>query len=114
MLAGFYPAGDYSSRGGTAKAFVNASSSALASAMKDKIGSLKSCKFDLQGGVAVRPGSENQGTVFVNETEVPAGLWRMNSPSELELLGTACETWKQPAVTDFHAGFPCDALIIEL
>jgi hypothetical protein len=37
----------------------------------------------------------------------------MNSPTELELLGTACATWKQPDVTDFYAGFPCDALIIE-
>jgi hypothetical protein len=36
----------------------------------------------------------------------------MNSETELELLGAACEKWLDPNVTDFFAGFACEDLII--
>ncbi len=115
--AEFYPAGDYSPEGGTAKAFLNASTAAVAEEIGKKVETLKSCKLDLSGGEAeggtvegVKPGAT--GHIKVGGEEIAADQWRMNNETELELLGAACDKWMDPNVTEFFAGFECEDLII--
>jgi hypothetical protein len=115
--AEFYPAGDYSPQGGTAKAFLNASTAAVAQEIGKQVETLKSCLFDLSSGESaggivegVKPGAS--GHIKVGGEEIPADQWRMNSETELELLGAACDKWKDPNVTELFAGFDCDDLII--
>ncbi len=109
--SGFNPAGSYSTEGGTAKAFLNADTNAVATEIGSKVESLKSCIFDLGDNVEVKEGA--MGDIFVDEVEIPDDQWKMNSPTVLELLGQACDDWKKPEVTKFFAGFACDALIIK-
>lgn len=110
----WYPAGNYSEAGGTATAFLDSDPSALATQIQATVEGLKSCTFDLgASNVEVKAGSEGQGNIFVNEEQIPADQWQMNSTTQLELLGEACDTWQLPEVTKFFAGFPCDALTIK-
>lgn len=110
----FLPAGNYTTAGGTQKAFLNTDPAALATQIRTNLEALKSCVFDLShSNVEVKEDQVSTGRISVNEVEIPADQWRMNNPTTLELLGPACETWLQPEVTKFFAGFPCEALIIK-
>ncbi len=42
---------------------------------------------------------------------IPQAQWRMNTPTEIELLGDAYTQWQSPNVSYFFAGFPCAAII---
>lgn len=110
----FLPAGKYSAAGGTQKAFLNTDPAALAAEIRSRLEALKSCIFDLShSNVEVKEDKVATGQIYVNEELIPSTDWRMNDPTTLELLGAACETWLKPEVTEFFAGFPCDALIIK-
>jgi hypothetical protein len=40
--------------------------------------------------------------------------WRMNSPTQVELVGSACSTWKDVEANkriDFD--FPCDIIVVK-
>ena len=48
-------------------------------------------------------------------TEVPlddTNGWKMNTDSELELTGTACNTWRDPKTDTIEFNFPCEIFII--
>jgi hypothetical protein len=109
---GFNPIGLYSTAGGTAKAFLSADTTAVANEIRSKVQGLKNCIFDLSASnVEVKEGAE--GTIYVNNEIIPDDQWKMNSPTVLELTGDACTNWLKPEVTDFFAGFACEALIIK-
>lgn len=111
---GFVPNGEYDAAGGTKTAFLNTDPAALATQIESQVSGLKSCILDLgDSGVEVKAGSEGQGDIFVNEVLIPKEQWKMNSTTVLELMGAACDTWKQPEVTKFFAGFPCEALVVK-
>ncbi|MBK8937448.1 MAG: VWA domain-containing protein [Polyangiaceae bacterium] len=67
--------------------------SALANAFTEIINGVRSCILTLEG--TVDPTKAGEGQVFLDGMELgyndPNG-WQLNSPSEIELLGTACET----------------------
>lgn len=110
----FLPAGDYSTTPGKRTAFLNTNIQELGAQIKTNLESLKSCVFDLsQSNVEVKEDQVSTGQIFVDEVLIPSDQWRMNDRTTLELLGASCETWLQPEVTKFFAGFPCDALIIK-
>jgi hypothetical protein len=81
----------------------------LAQAFEDIVNGVRGCIFTLDGIVT---GDGHEGTVTVDGTAVtqndPNG-WRLNNPSEVELLGTTCELVK----TGDHAidvSFPCGVI----
>lgn len=107
--------GSYGTTNGNAEAFLGGNPAALVESLRSKVEGLKSCVFDLTAaGLEIKEGSEDTGNIFVDNMDVaiPMSDWRMNSPSELELLGASCELWKSPGVTEFFAGFPCEAVVI--
>lgn len=110
----YLPAGSYSAAGGTKTAFLSADTATLAEAVRTNLEALKSCIFDLShSNVEVKEDKVSTGQIYVNEELIASTDWRMNDPTTLELLGAACDTWLKPEVTEFFAGFPCDALIIK-
>jgi hypothetical protein len=82
---------------------------ALSTAFEDIINGVRSCKIDLQGEIA--KGKESTGTVTLDgevlELDDPDG-WQVNTASQIELLGTACDLIK----SGDHAlaiKFPCES-----
>jgi von Willebrand factor type A domain len=113
------PLGTYSSEGGTAKAFLDADPGTLAETIKASLETLKSCTFDFtQANISVDLSVASEGKVWINDKDkagppIPGEQWRMVNEKTLELLGAACQTWLDPAVTDIAADFPCEAIILE-
>jgi hypothetical protein len=105
----FLPAGDYAAAGGTATAILNSDPAALAQQILASVESLKSCVIDLNFEVI----NADEGEIFVGDlvNSIPADQWRMNTETQMELLGAACTTWQSPDVFDFFAGFPCNAIV---
>lgn len=110
----FDPIGLYSAEGGTATAFVSADTSLVAEEIRSKVEGLKSCIIDLPN-VEVKAGYERSADVFVNEVQIPDEEWELTAtnPAVIAIKGAACETWKDPAVTKFFAGFECEAITIK-
>jgi hypothetical protein len=82
---------------------------ALSTAFEDIINGARSCVIDLDGEIA--PGKDSDGVITLDGDELklddPDG-WQVNSPSQIELLGEACEDIKKGG----HAiaiKFPCDS-----
>ena len=82
---------------------------ALGTAFGDIINGVRSCKIDLDGEIA--DGKESTGVVTLDGEKLvldDADGWQVNTPSQLELLGAACETIK----SGDHAlsiKFPCES-----
>ena len=91
--------------------YVPADRAAMLATFEEIIDGVRSCVFTLDGQIV--EGQEERGTVTVNgETVVyldPDG-WRVNDPSEIELLGAACELIQSGDV-EIHIEFECDALV---
>lgn len=81
----------------------------LTSAFEDIINGVRSCVIDLDGEIA--SGKESDGTITLDGDELtlddPDG-WQVNSPSQIELLGEACEAIKSGG-HDIAIKFPCDS-----
>lgn len=84
---------------------------ALTSAFQTIIDGVRSCAIDLDGEITA--GKEDTGVVTVDGVELvyngPDG-WIVNSPTQIELVGMACETIKS-GDHDIDVSFPCDAFI---
>jgi len=84
----------------------------LATQLSGIIGSTRTCTFHLQGTVDTAHAGE--GIVTLGGAPLryndPNGF-RLNNPSELEILGTACDTIKNDN-TELVVRFPCDAVQI--
>ncbi len=94
----FYPANDQT---------------ALQMAFEDIINGVRSCILSLNGNID--PAKADQGQVELDG--MPLGFndpngWQLNNPSEIELLGTACEAIQTGEHTVVGT-FPCDAIIPE-
>jgi hypothetical protein len=80
----------------------------LVAALNKIILGVRSCKFTLNG--AVVPGTEGQGVVKLNGA--PLGLndpngWKLNSSTELEVVGNACTTVQTSPNAQISVRFPC-------
>jgi hypothetical protein len=74
---------------------------------------VRSCVLALNGTVVA--GTEGQGTVNLDGQPLTYGSadgWRLNNPSELELLGSACATL-QSGNHALDITFPCQTFIIQ-
>jgi hypothetical protein len=57
----------------------------------------------------------NEAHVKVMGTDVPlddTNGWRMNTDTQLELTGSACDEWRQPDTNTIDFMFPCDIFIV--
>jgi hypothetical protein len=84
---------------------------ALSSAFDDIINGVRSCVIDLSGEIA--KGKESTGVITLDGDPLvlddPDG-WQVNTPSQIELLGDACDTIK----SGDHAlaiKFPCESFV---
>jgi hypothetical protein len=96
-----------------AKFYVAADSeAALAMQLSGILGSVRNCVFHLGG--TVQMGHEGDGNVTLDGAPLgyndPNG-YRLNNPSELEVLGTACEKIKANS-KGLSISFPCDTVDI--
>jgi hypothetical protein len=86
---------------------------ALVSALSNTIAGVRSCVFDLQGKVKIDLALADQGAVAIDDVKVDYGSpdgYRMNSETQLELLGTSCQRLKQPDTKRVSIDFPCKAV----
>ena len=78
--------------------------------------SVRSCLFDLQGAIKIDLDQAETGRVEVQGQLIPYGEpdgYRLNSATQLELLGAACERLRTPEATEVYIAFPCEALIVD-
>jgi hypothetical protein len=89
---------------------------ALAAAISSALSTVKSCSFDLQGKIKVDLPHAAEGSVIIDGTPIPYDAtgtsgWTMATPTELDLVGAACDTWRTTG-TNIDFDFPCDAIVI--
>jgi hypothetical protein len=112
------PIATYSATGGNAKVYAPTSASdvqALTDQITQAIQGVKSCTFDLTGFKIDRTKLSEAG-VLINGNLLSLDPnnnngWDMVSDTELQLFGTACDTWRNPSSTDIKFDFPCDIVI---
>lgn len=86
---------------------------AIATALK----TVKSCSFDLQGQIMVDLTMADLGSVSIDGTPVNyvasadggGDGWTMSTPTELDLVGSACKTW-QTTGKNINGSFPCQVI----
>jgi hypothetical protein len=109
--------GTYSAASGSAPYFepnVN-DQSAIVSAISNVVSSVRSCVFDLQGKLKIELEYANEGTVEIDGERVPYNTpdgFRMNSATQLELLGGACERLRKPESKRVFIDFPCESITL--
>src|SRR6185295_18545917 len=86
----------------------------LVQQLAQALSSVKGCTFDLGDvdGTSIKVDL----TKLAEGHEVPqdaANGWRMNTATELELVGTACASWRMPSNNEIDFRFPCTAIIFE-
>jgi hypothetical protein len=94
--------------GGDAAVYRPTNREQLVAALNQVILGVRSCKFTLNG--AVKAGTEAQGKVTLNGGQLgyndPNG-WKLNSPTDLELVGGACNTILTSPNAQLSVRFPC-------
>jgi len=87
-----------------------ADAASLAQAFEDIVNGVRSCVFTLDGRVTT-DGSEGSVTLDGDPlTQDDADGWRLNSPTEVEFLGSACDLIKSgDHLVD--VSFPCDVIV---
>lgn len=98
-----------------ARTYQPATKQEMVNAFLSIINGQRTCVFTLTG--AVIPGKECDGTVTLTTTmgtitipcNDPNG-WRLNSPTEIEFLGTSCATIMGDPSVQISAEFPCDSI----
>lgn len=86
---------------------------ALVSALSGAIAGVRSCIFDLQGKVKIDLTFADQGEVSIDGARIPYGGtdgYRMNTETQLELLGSACTRLRKPETQRVSIDFPCKAI----
>jgi uncharacterized protein YegL len=87
----------------------------LISALSGVVAGVRSCVFDLQGKLQIDLSVADLGIVEIDGKRIPFGGadgFRMNSPTQLELLGNACTTLRKPEAKNVFIDFPCEAVVL--
>lgn len=116
--------GTYSATAGPTKPYmpdVN-NQQQLTSVLSAALSGVKSCIFDLEAAdgtpIVVNLDSLDRASVQIEATGLPLIVgsatdgWRMNSPTQLELLGSACTDWRKPENDDIAFDFPCGTVVL--
>jgi len=91
-----------------------ADQAALTAQIASVISGIKSCTFDLGGDISVDLSLLDQASVSIEGQKLPLSQdngWRMNTPTQAELVGSACATWNDPKNTHIDFNFPCDIIV---
>ncbi len=91
-----------------------ADQAALTKQIASVVSGIKSCTFDLGGDISVNLALLDQASVSIEGQKLPLAQdngWRMNSPTQAELVGSACATWNDPKNTHIDFNFPCDIIV---
>lgn len=107
--------GTYSATSGAATVYRPSATdqAALAQQIASVVQGLKSCTFDLSE-VSVNVDRLSEASVAIQGQTVPLSQtdgWRMNTPTQLELVGSACTAWNLPDNTKIDFNFPCDIIV---
>lgn len=89
--------------------------SALVSALSSVVAGVRSCVFELSGKLEVDLALSHMGVVEIDGKRIPfntADGFRMNSRTQLELLGGACAQLRKPETQRVAIDFPCEAIIV--
>jgi hypothetical protein len=89
--------------------------SALVDALASVVSSVRSCVFDLQGKLKIDLGAASQGVVEIDRQRVPYNTpdgFRMNSETQLELMGASCQKLRAPGARNVAIDFPCEAILL--
>jgi hypothetical protein len=96
---------------GGGKVYPGFSPGALSSAFDEIINGVRSCVIDLSGEIA--KGKESTGVITLDGDKLSlddADGWRVNTSSQIELLGAACEAIKSGG-HDISIKFPCESFV---
>lgn len=112
------PLGTYAAASGGAKVFTPdpTNKDALRDEIAKVLSGVKSCTFDIGGDIKVKQDRLTDASVYVEGMTVPldpAGMngWHMPTPTQIELVGAACENWRMPQNNKIDWDFPCDILV---
>jgi hypothetical protein len=112
------PLGTYATASGGAKVFTPdpTNKEALRDEIAKVLSGVKSCTFDLGGGIKVVQNLLSEAHVFVEGKEVPLDVngmngWHMPTPTQIELVGDACNNWRMPQNNKIEWDFPCKILV---
>jgi hypothetical protein len=116
MTAGKQTLGTYAAAGGTAIVYHpnTADQKALTDQIASVVSGIKSCTFDLGGQITVNLDLLSEASIAVDGQTVPLSMdngWRMNTTTQLELVGAACDNWRKPETTKIDFNFPCDLIV---
>ncbi|HEY0464449.1 MAG TPA: hypothetical protein VGC79_09585, partial [Polyangiaceae bacterium] len=93
-----------------------ADQSALTAQIASVVSGIKSCTFDLGGDISVDLNQLEQASVAIEGQKLPLAQdngWRMNSPTQVELVGSGCAAWNDPKNTHIDFNFPCDIIVVK-
>ncbi|HEX6243878.1 MAG TPA: vWA domain-containing protein [Polyangiales bacterium] len=88
---------------------------ALVDALSSVVAGVRSCVFELSGKLEIDLNAANLGMVEIDGMSVPFGApdgFRMNSPTQVELLGASCARLRRPETRNVSIDFPCKAVIV--
>src|SRR5262249_18584379 len=105
----------YQPTAGTATVFAPTSTShqALADQISAAPATVKSCDFDLMGHIQVDLNQLDKASVAIDGTTIPLDNndgWHMLTPTQLELSGSACATWRSMNAHTIDFKFPCEII----
>jgi hypothetical protein len=110
------PLGSYATAGGTATVYQPNPSDeqALEDQLTMALAGVKSCTFNLTGGLSVDLTKLDQARVLIEGQVVPqdpANGWHMTTSTRLDLTGSACALWRQPSTHTIDFQFPCGIIV---
>jgi len=114
--------GTYSATAGPTKPFKPnaADQTMLVSQLSTALAGVKSCTFDLTatGGTPIKVDLKqlSKATIKVMGTTVPldttsANGWNMVNETTVQLFGSACDAWRDPAAKTIDFNFPCEIIV---
>jgi hypothetical protein len=112
------PLGVYGAPSGGAPVFAPdpTNKEALKAEFAKVLAGVKSCTFDIGGGIKVIQSLLSEAHVYIEGVEVPldtamANGWYMPTESQIELVGEACTKWRTPGNNKITWDFPCKILV---
>jgi hypothetical protein len=87
----------------------------LVTQLSQALSGVKSCVFDLTP-VKVNLSQLDRASVLIEGMLVPldpgsADGWNMTTDIQLELFGSACDTWRNPDAKNIKFNFPCEIIV---
>jgi hypothetical protein len=117
MRPAMTPLGTYAAASGGAKVYRPdpTDKDALTAEFESALAGVKSCTFDIGGEIKVIQNLLSLAHVYVQGVEVPLDLtaangWHMPTPTQIELVGPACDNWRRPENIEITWDFPCRIL----